>query len=363
MGRFEQRRDKLRRLVRKEGADGILITNFLNVSYLTGFSGDDSYLLVHREGAIILSDTRYAEQLAEECPGLEVDIRRSGQKMVDSIVKTTKYAKVTHLAIEAASMTVALRETIETQLKKTDLVPTTGLVMGLREIKDREEIKEIRKAVDVAQRAFAVIRASLRPARTEQEIAHDLENQIRLFGGSGCSFAPIVAVGARASLPHAMPTDHRIGAADFVLIDWGALVGGYMSDLTRVLVTGKISTKLERIYGVVLKAQLAAIQAIKPGVLMKDVDAAARKVIANAGYGKQFGHGLGHGIGLEIHEMPRLAADFDQPLKSGMVVTVEPGIYLPNWGGVRIEDDVLVTKGGHEVLTSVPKDFSSAIVS
>ena len=193
-------------------------------------------------------------------------------------------------------------------------------------------------------------------------MADELENQTRLYGGKGCSFPPIIAVGARAALPHARPTDQKIGADDFVLVDWGADAGPYKSDLTRVLVTGKIPPKLERIYRVVLSAQEQAIAAIRPGRTCDEIDQVARGLIAKAGFGKNFGHGLGHGIGLDIHEAPRLAARQSLKLEAGMVVTVEPGIYLPGWGGVRIEDDILVTKGGCEVLTTVPKQWEDALV-
>ena len=186
---------------------------------------------------------------------------------------------------------------------------------------------------------------------------------MRLFGAKQSAFPTIVAVGPRAALPHATPTGRRVGASDFVLIDWGADEGLYKSDLTRVLVTGRISPKLERIYRVVLRAQLKAIAAIRPGVVAADVDGIARAVIGEAGFGRYFGHGLGHGLGLQVHEAPRLAASSRTVLKPGMVVTVEPGIYLPGWGGVRIEDDVLVTRAGHEVLTSVPKQLEDAVVA
>ncbi len=362
MSRFQQRRDRLRRLVRQQGADAILITSFVNVTYLTGFTGDDSYLLVTRDGELMLTDTRYRQQLEEECPGLTLDIRRSGQAMVAAIERGVKKAKVSRLAIESSSMTVEIMDQVDKQLTKTELVRSSGLVEQLREIKDRDEILAIRRAVNLAQRTFAVVRASLRGDKTEKQVANEIEHQIRMFGGRGCSFAPIVAVGPRAALPHANPTGRRIAESDFVLVDWGAHERLYMSDLTRVIVVGKISPKLERIYGVVLKAQRKAIQSVKPGAIMSDVDRAARETIAKAGFGKNFGHGLGHGFGLEIHESPRLAFNQQRPLKAGMVITIEPGIYLPGWGGVRIEDDVLVTKDGHQVLSSEPKELADCCV-
>jgi len=363
MSQHAARRDKLRRLFRKQGLDALLVTNFINVTYLTGFTGDDSYLLLLDKGEVIISDPRYTTQLEEECPQTEASIRPPGVGMIERIADIARRAKVGKLGVEGTSMTVATRDEIAAALPKTELVSTTNLVEDLRVVKDKDEVAEIRRAVWYAERAFAILKASLRPERTEKEVADELENNIRLFGGKGCSFPSIVAVGARAALPHARPTDQKIGADDFVLVDWGANGGQYMSDLTRVLVTGKIPPKLERIYRVVLSAQEQAIEAIRPGLTCHEVDAVARTAIAKAGFAKNFGHGLGHGIGLEIHEAPRLAANQHRKLEPGMVVTVEPGIYLPGWGGVRIEDDVLVTKNGYEVLTTVGKQWEDAIVS
>ena len=362
MSQTAARRDKLRRGFRKLGLDALLVTNFTNVTYLTGFTGDDSYLLVLKKGEVVLSDPRYTTQLSEECPGLDASIRPPGVGMVARLAEIAKRARVGKLGIEAASINVALRDQIESALPKIELVSTSELVEDLRLVKDKDEVAEIRRAIWFAERAFGILRASLRPERTEKEVADELENNIRLFGGKGCSFPSIVAVGARAALPHARPTDQTIGADDFVLVDWGANGGLYMSDLTRVLVTGRISPKLERIYRVVLSAQEQAIAAIRPGLTGHDVDQVARKWIAKAGFGRNFGHGLGHGIGLEVHEGPRLAAKVHRKLEPGMVVTVEPGIYLPGWGGVRIEDDVLVTKAGYEVLTTVDKQWENAII-
>lgn len=362
MSRFAARRDKLRRLMRSAGVDALLVTNFTNVSYLTGFSGDDSYLLVLGKGEVVVSDPRYTTQLEQECPGLEASIRPPGTGMVEAVTKLAAGARVSKLGVEGNSMTVALRDQIAAGLPKTELVSTVNLVERLRVIKDRDEVAEIRRAIWIAERAYGVLRASLRPERTEKEVADELENQIRLYGGKACSFPPIVAVGARAALPHARPTDQKIGAADFVLVDWGADAGPYKSDLTRVLVTGKIPPKLERIYRVVLSAQEQAIDHIRAGRTCQEVDAVARGVIAKAGFARNFGHGLGHGIGLDIHEAPRLAAGDQTKLEPGMVVTVEPGIYLPGFGGVRIEDDVLVTKDGCQVLTTLAKSWEDALV-
>jgi Xaa-Pro aminopeptidase len=355
---FETRRDKLRKLLKDKSLDALLITEEHNVTYLTGFTGDSSFLVIRRKGQVLLTDKRYTQQLEEECPGLDLAVREPGVKQADFTCDVLSSLAPPNLGVEPDAISLAMFEKLREKLKATRLAQPENLVESLREIKDKGEIGEIRAAIRIAERAFAVIRNTLRPERSEKEVADELEYQIRLFGGTCGAFPSIVGVGPRAALPHGRPTtSSRIGDSDFVLIDWGARGRLYHSDLTRVLVAGKLSPKLQRVYGVVLAAQRAAIAAIRPGAIMKAVDAAARKVIAEAGMGSLFGHSLGHGIGLAVHEQPRLAPDQDRPLAAGMVVTVEPGIYIPGWGGVRIEDDVLVTKEGCEVLSSVPKEL------
>jgi Xaa-Pro aminopeptidase len=362
MTNFAQRRSKLRALLRKEGTDALLVTNFINVTYLTGFTGDDSYLLVTPKTDLVISDERYTTQLGEESPDLELEIRGPGKQMLPTVAEVLKKGKFKKLSVESGSMTLGLHAGLSKAAPGCELVPSPGWVEELRMIKDRDEIARTRVACDQARRAFEVVRASLKPEMTEFEVATELEYQARRFGAKGLSFPAIVATGLRAALPHARPTNKKLSEADFTLIDWGVNEGLYMSDLTRMVVTGKISPKLRKVYGVVLKAQLAGIAAIRPGVTCEAVDQAARSVIAKAGFGKQFGHGLGHGTGLEIHEAPRLAQNQPTVLAPGMIVTVEPGIYFPGWGGVRIEDDVLVTRDGHEVLTSVPKELDESLV-
>ncbi len=363
MDYYASRRERLRRLVRKSEADALLVTSFTNVTYLTGFTGDDSYLLVRGDGEVLLSDPRYTTQLEEECPGLDLLIRPPGTSMLKAIGKVVRVARVGRLGVEGSSMTVGLRDQLASKLPKIEFVTTDGLVEQLRQTKDRMEIRLLREAVRMAEKGFEVLRSTLRAEKTEKEVAAELELAMRQFGAKGCAFASIVAVGPRAALPHATPTDATIGSSDLLLVDWGADEGMYRSDLTRVLVTGKISPKLRKVYKTVLNAQVAAIKAVRPGIAAEKVDAVARGLIAKAGFGRYFGHGLGHGLGLDVHEAPRLAVGSETVLRPGMVVTVEPGIYLPGWGGVRIEDDVLVTRSGHEVLTSTSKRFEEAIVN
>jgi Xaa-Pro aminopeptidase len=360
--RFAQRRDKLRAAIVKQKLDCLLVTNFSNVTYLTGFTGDSSYLLVTAGGELMISDFRYVTQLDDECPGLDRFIRGPEITVTQAAAKVLKRSRLAKIGIEGASLTVAAKELIEKLVPRATLVTTGGLVEELRQQKDAGEIAAIRQAIRQAERAFSVLRATLRGDQTEKQVADDLERQIRQLGAKQTSFSPIVAVGPKGALPHYRPGNVRIDAAGTVLIDWGADEGLYKSDLTRVLVTGRIPPKLETVYGVVLSAQRRAIETIRPGAPCQDVDAAARKVIQDAGYGRKFGHALGHGVGLDIHEAPRVGPRQKQLLKAGMVVTVEPGIYLPGRFGVRIEDDVLVTKDGCEVLSTLPKEFGDAVI-
>lgn len=362
--RYATRRSKLMAALRARDLNAILISSEKNVQYLTGFSGDSTYLLIGKDVTVLISDSRYTTQIEEECPGLDVYIRPHTQKMPEAVGKVIKKAKLSQVCFESGNVTVETFETWGTHCKTTEFISASGLVEELRMVKDAHELSQIRLAVRLAEKGFAVARAAIRPEMTELEVAHDLEHAMRKFGATGASFAPIVGVGGRGALPHGRPSPMKISEADSVLIDWGAnSPEGYKSDLTRVLVTGKVSAKLEKVYRVVLTAQLLGIAAIRPGVTGSEVDAVARQHIESAGFGKYFGHSLGHGIGLDIHESPRLAAISKTVLEPGMVVTVEPGIYLPNVLGVRIEDDVLVTKDGCEVLTSVPKEFEQAFVN
>jgi Xaa-Pro aminopeptidase len=357
-GIFAQRREALRRLLADRSLDSLLVSDEHNVTYLTGFTGDSSYLLVARQRELLFTDQRYTQQLSEECPGLPLEVRSPGSTISDFSAAALAKIAPPSLGIEADAARVAFHEKLHDHLTTTALASTSGLVESLREIKDASEIAEIREAIAIAEQAFRVICPQLRPGRTEKEVADDLEYQIRRAGGTCGAFPSIVGVGLRAALPHGRPTStSRIGDCDFVLIDWGARGRLYHSDLTRMAGTGKLSPQLQRVYEVVLAAQRAAMAAIRPGAVMKDVDAAARRLIDDSEFKGAFNHGLGHGIGLAVHERPRLAPDQNRTLAAGMVLTVEPGIYLPEWGGVRIEDDVLVTADGHEVLTSLPKEL------
>ena len=360
--RFSNRRQKLVRQIRKNKSDALLVTNEANVQWLTGFSGDSSWLLIGPDVELMLSDTRYTTQLNDECPDVATVIRDSSQQIVDLVQTVVKKQKLKSLGFESGNVSHSVWATIENNVS-AELVATTGLVEELRQYKDAQEIADIRTAIQMAQRGFNCLRAELRGEQTELEIAHNLEHSMRRFGAERAGFDPIVAVGPQAALPHARPGLRTVSESPVLLVDWGAETSSnYRSDLTRVLISGKLSKKMQKVYDVVLTAQKKAIDKIKPGVKCVDVDAVARNYIDKSGFGKYFGHGLGHGIGIDIHELPRFSPISKGVLEPGMVVTVEPGIYLPGVAGVRIEDDILVTRDGCEILSSLPKELADAQV-
>ncbi len=354
-----RRRERLIRQLGQEQVEAYVVSSPVNVSYLTGFSGDSSVLILTGQRVLLVSDSRYVEQIAEECPGLETYVRPPSQKLPEAVAQALDKLALHRVAFESSAVTVAELQTLTGLTPATEWKPVLDRVESLRLSKDESEIAQIREAIRIAENAYLAFRCLLRGSDTEKDLVDALEGYVRRAGGTGTSFPPIVAVGERAALPHAPPTTRTVDSGDMLLVDWGACGAFYKSDLTRTLATRKVPPKLDEVHAVVLKAQQQAIQAIHPGVQAQTVDAAARDVIGAAGYGAQFGHGLGHGFGLQIHEGPFLRPGSEVVLAAGMVCTIEPGIYLPGWGGVRIEDDVLVTPDGCEVLTHLPRGLES----
>ncbi len=357
------RRARLLATFEADGLDGMVVSSTTNVGYLTGFTGDDSTLLLTPDRAILVSDGRYALQVAEECPDLEPSIRPIGQPMPEALGGLARRLGLARLGFEGQATTVADFRDLAEAADGVELVATKGRVESLRKIKDPTEVAAIREAIAMAERAFADLRAWLRPGVTEKAAADFLENALRRAGATAASFPPIVASGPRSALPHARPSQTAVIERDSpILIDWGASGRPYKSDLTRVVTAGKVTPDFARAYGIVLEAQRRAIAAVRPGVMARDVDAAARGVIEEAGHGADFLHSVGHGIGRDVHEAPTLRHVSEARLGPGMVVTVEPGIYLPGWGGIRIEDDVLVTESGCEVLSASAKTLDSVVL-
>ncbi|MEM1226290.1 MAG: Xaa-Pro peptidase family protein [Planctomycetota bacterium] len=357
---------RLRDTVETGKFDAMLITDETNVRYLSGFTGDSSWLLIDATEAMILSDRRYETQIAAECPTLTAAIRPPDQKLPELLAEQLSHHSAQTIGFEAAHVSVSMLQTWQQSQPNVQWVETSGVVEALRAIKDGSEIGRIRRAVTVAQRAFTSVTHQWNPRMTERDIAFGLESAMRSMGASGVSFTPIVGVQPNGALPHYEPGDVALGQCDSLLIDWGACVDGYCSDLTRTLHRadgdGPMMSRFRSAYAAVLDAQEAAITTIRDGVDAREVDAAARQLLTAAGYGEAFKHGLGHGFGLQIHEDPRMSPMSEGPLKSGMVVTVEPGVYFEGEFGIRIEDDLLVTEQGCERLSCLPKGLDDCLL-
>ncbi len=349
---FRARIKKLRAALGSHEVDAILVINPPDIRYLTGFHGEDSWLVVSGRSTVILSDFRFQEELAD-VEGARVVIRtgpidRAAVDLLD---------RFNHVAVQAEHMTISLRQRLARLVGSRRLRNTTGVLTKLRIIKDASEVAIIRKAVRIQEKALLATLETVAPGQSEQDICAELECHMKKFGAASVSFESIVAAQTNGSLPHYTPGRMRTKANQPLLIDWGARVGGYCSDMTRTIAFGRWPKKLAEVYEIVLEAQQAAIDAIEPGKSCAVIDAVAREIITKAGYGDAFGHGLGHGIGLDIHEAPGVNKQSEIVLAPGMVITVEPGIYLPGIGGVRIEDDVLVTERGRRNLCSLPKSL------
>ena len=361
MTTHQTRRQRLSTKLANLSADGMLISNLNNVHYLTGFTGTAAFLFISPEQQILASDARYSIQLQQECPDLEIDIRDVDASLMDSAQRLIKSFGWRELAIESAHLTKANFDELQSRLPEIHLIDSTEAVERLRMIKDEQEIAAIRKSIQINETAFQNTVAAATAQQTEREFSFALEAEMRRLGAAGVAFDTIVGVGPRAALPHARPSDKTLGSASNFLVDWGANVEGYLSDLCRMVITGDPEPKLVEIYDIVLRAQAAAIAQIQPGIEARTVDQAARSVIKQAGFEEFFQHGTGHCFGLEIHEPPYLSPSSDVILTPGMVLTVEPGIYLPGIAGVRIEDDILVTDSGYEVLSNLPKALEQCI--
>jgi Xaa-Pro aminopeptidase len=356
------RREHVQQFVAEHELDGFVVTTPANVSYLTNFSGDSSYLLVGRKKCLLVSDGRYTEQLAGECPGLETHIRPPSIRIGPATAGIIAKLGWRQIGFEAGHLTVAELQRFLEGVPEANWRPCEEVVETARACKDPSEIAAIKEAIGMAERAFDRFVKSIKTEDTEKKLGDRMEMFLRDEGGRCGSFPTIVAGDKQAALPHAPARTEPIAGCELLLVDWGASGRFYKSDLTRVLHGRKISPKFEQMYELVMRAQKRAMAKIRPGVPAQDVDAEARAVFEEAGFGQFFSHGLGHGIGFDIHESPWLRPNNPAEMQAGMVVTVEPGLYFPDWGGIRIEDDVLVTEDGCEVLTSVTKDFRFLIL-
>lgn len=348
-GRLAMLRDEMA----SRDLDAFLVTERLNVRYLSGFTGSYAVLVVLCDAAFLLTDSRYVEQATGETYGCTVEQIDLG--FVPGVVDLFQRLGSAVIGFEESAMTYAEWRELDEAIGGVELIPVENLIAKFRMIKDDDEVSSIRKAAQLADEAFAHVSKIIRPGITEREVALEIDLFMRRNGAEEAAFETLVAEGERSALPHAKPTDRRIREGEFVVLDFGARVDGYHSDITRTLLSGAADEKRRQVYETVLEAQRRAISAVRPGLQGSQVDSVARDYIAEKGYGEYFGHGLGHGLGLEIHDGRILTKNSEIILRPGMVVTVEPGIYIPGWGGVRIEDDVLITSEGCEVLTCSPR--------
>ncbi|HOB20104.1 MAG TPA: Xaa-Pro peptidase family protein [Candidatus Atribacteria bacterium] len=348
--------DKLRHLMMENSVDAVIVAEDRNRRYYSGYTGTDAYLLILADKSYLITDFRYVEQAKAQCPGYEV-VEAYGKKAYEFIKQTCDKAGAKRVWFEDDTLTVKEYSEIKASLDPLELVPDTGRIAKPRILKTDDEVNNIRKAAQLADKGFSHILNFIRPGVTERDIALELEFFLRKNGSEGLAFPIIAASGPNGALPHAEPTDDKLAYGILLTLDFGCVINGYCSDMTRTVALGEPPEKLKVIYNIVLEAQEKALAFIKAGISGIEADKQAREHIIAHGYGDYFGHGLGHGVGLHIHEAPRLSPIGETILEPGMVVSVEPGIYLPGLGGVRIEDLVVITEDGYDNLVSSRKDL------
>ncbi|MCJ7664541.1 MAG: Xaa-Pro peptidase family protein [Desulfobacterales bacterium] len=341
-------------ILQKKSVEGILFFSPENIRYLTGFSGSEGYLLVGKDEMLLLVDSRYITQARKETRECRVSLVDKGLK---GVAKQASSLGLRRLGFEAQGISVARFEQLQKGMEKVELVPIRDELERLRGSKTGEEIAWITKAIRIAEEAWEEALDLVTPGAQEADLALELEYRMKKKGAEGIAFDTIVASGPQAALPHAQPTPRPLEQGDLLLFDFGCRYRGYCSDESCTIIVGRATEEQRRIYGIVKDAHDKAIAQVKPGVRLAAIDAAAREHIDHAGHGEHFGHGTGHGVGLGVHEWPVVGKDSQDVAEEGMVFTIEPGIYIPGWGGVRIEDMVVVTADGCEVLTAIPKDL------
>ena len=351
---YNIRLKELRQKIKRKKIDAFIVTGKANRTYLSGFTGSAGFLVVGSEKLLLVVDSRYTEQAKRQAPhAIIYPLKKSLSHTVNLITQKEGWEK---LGFESEHIYYSAYRQLKDKVK-SKLIPLEGIIENIRMIKDDYEIGIIKKAAKITDEALEEIKSYLVPGKKESDIAAELDYILKKNGGSGPSFDFIVASGERSSMPHGVASDKELKAGELITIDCGTIYNGYVSDITRTFFLGKPGDKHREVRDIVRKAQLASLKKIEAGAVAREVDRAAREVISEAGYGKYFGHGLGHGFGIEAHEYPRLSPKSKEKLAPGMMVTVEPGIYIPGWGGIRIEDMVLVKEKGYEILSTTPRNL------
>jgi Xaa-Pro aminopeptidase len=353
---MKERLEIVRRKMREHGAPALLVTQIRNVAYLTGFTGSSGFVVLSESDGVFITDSRYDEQSREQVSVLPVSVYANPTTSAQAIAEQVKRLGIATLGFEAEHMTFATHRQLSEAMEGVTLVPLEGMIDPLRRLKTPEEIAKIRAACGIADACFDHVLRLMQPGVAEYDIALEIDFYIRRQMAKP-AFDTIAVSGERTSRPHGTPSERKLQPGDFVTMDFGAQVEGYCSDLTRTVAIVRADDRQREVYHAVLDAQLRALDAMRPGVHARDVDAVARQALAAKGLDKFFGHGLGHGLGSEVHDVGRMSPSSEDVLEEGQVWTVEPGVYIPGFGGVRIEDDVVITKDGCEVLTKSPKEL------
>ncbi len=347
--------NKLRNLREEKEFDAIMITSKKNRFYFSNFTGTAGTILITNSDNYFITDFRYMDQAKEQTEGFEIiEISKNKNK---NLIKFLNDHNLKNIGFEDGDLSYKQYQELSNIDSDIEYSPLSDEINEYRKIKDDEEVDTIKEAIKITEKAFKKIITYIEPGMKEREVAAELEYYLRKLGGEGPSFDFIIASGKRSALPHGVASDKTIETGDFITLDFGTYYKGYCSDMTRTIVVGEPEEKQVEIYNIVLKAHLEVIDKIKPGMTGQQADQIARKIIEEAGYGDNFGHGLGHGLGIEVHEAPRLSTTSEEVLKPGMIVTDEPGIYIPGWGGVRIEDDLVITEDGCNSLNKSNKEL------
>lgn len=345
---------KIKEMLEELNLDAFYITHIPNIRYITGFSGSSGYVIVTKDTDYFLTDFRYKEQSAEQVKGFEI---RVNYKVMDEMKMIFASEEFKRVGFEATHISVNSYENLKNDFPGVEFVPVSERIEKLTMIKTDGEIEMLQKAIDITDKTFMKMLEIIKPGMKEKDVSAEISYWHKKYGADKDSFDPIVASGWRGCLPHGVASDKIIDSGEMVTLDFGCIYNGFCSDLTRTISVGTPSDEMKKIYDIVLDAQLRAIAFAKEGVTSKELDSSARDYISECGYGEKFGHGLGHGLGIEVHEIPSVSQRMDMSLPVGVVVTIEPGIYVENLGGVRIEDDILIQKDGCKVLNKSPKEL------